>query len=74
MEEKEKIDMLKWIRSWEKAGSVMEQIKRDELEHVDVQHVIETLDDAFESALLQIPTRATSGLVEMQAWFSKARQ
>lgn len=73
MEEKEKADTLKWVRCWEKAGSAMEQTRRNDLDYVDVQHAIEALDDAFESALLHTPTRAISGLVEMQAWFSKAR-
>jgi hypothetical protein len=73
MKEKEKADMLKWIRCWENAGSAMEQIRRNDLDRVDVQRAIEALDDAFESALVQTPIRAISGLVEMQAWFSKAR-
>ena len=74
MKDKEKADMLKWIRCWKKAGSAMDQIRQNDLDQVDVHHAIEALDDAFESALLQVPCRAISGLVEMQAWFAKARQ
>lgn len=71
---KEKTDVLNWIRCWQKAGSAMEKIRRNDLDQVDVHRAIETLDDAFEFAILQIPSRTTSGLVEMQAWFAKARQ
>ncbi len=74
MKEREKADMLEWIRGWEKAGAVMEQTRRHELDHVDVQHAIESLDDAFESALLHSPVRPASGLIELQAWFARARQ
>jgi hypothetical protein len=73
MEEKEKADMLKWTRCWENAGTAMEELRRNDLDRVDVQRAIEALDDAFESALEQTPIRPISGLVEMQAWFSKAR-
>jgi hypothetical protein len=38
------------------------------------QYAIENLDDAFESALLRSPPKTNSGLVELQAWLSKARQ
>jgi len=39
-----------------------------------MEQVIRSFDDAFESALLHTPMRMTSGLVEQQAWFAKARK
>jgi len=74
MNQKRKSDVLKWIRCWEEAGAVMERIRQAELADVDVQHAIENLDDPFESALLRSPPKTDSGLVELQAWLSKARQ
>ena len=52
----------------------MERIRQAELADVDVQHAIENLDDAFESALLRSPPKTDSGLVELQAWLSKTHQ
>ena len=52
----------------------MERIRQAELADVAVQHAIENLDDAFESVLLRSPPKTNSGLVELQAWLSKARQ
>ncbi|MCP4111851.1 MAG: hypothetical protein GY749_41045 [Desulfobacteraceae bacterium] len=74
MTDNEKAEILKWIQNWKEAGAVMEQIRRDEMEHIDIQQIIENLDDAFESALINSPPRLTSGLVEQQAWFDKARR
>jgi hypothetical protein len=74
MNEKVKTDTLKWVHSWKQAGAVLEKLRQAELEHVDVQKTIAYLNDAFESALVHSPPKSTSGLVEMQAWFLKARR
>ncbi len=71
MNDKEKAVMVKRIRQWEESGKVMERLRREDLQNIDVQQVIESFDDAFESALLHTPARLTSGLVEQQAWFAK---
>jgi len=65
-------DMLDWIHHWAKAGEVLESSRRTRLLNVNVQQAIENLDDAFESALLNSPVKLTSGLVEMQSWFTRA--
>jgi len=59
------------IRQWKAAGIVMEQARRDMIDHASCRQAIEALNDAFESALLHTPPRLTSGLVEQQAWFSR---
>jgi len=74
MNDKEKADIVKRIRQWEESGKVMEKLRREDLRNIDIQQVIRSFDDAFESALLHTPVRLTSGLVEQQAWFAKARK
>ncbi len=74
MRDTEKIETLKWIKGWERAGAFMARAKREELDQVDIQRVIENLDDAFESALLHPPYPKPSGLVEQQAWFARMRK
>ncbi len=52
----------------------MEKLRHADLDDVNVQQAIKNLDDAFKSALIHSSPKSTSGLVEMQAWFSKMRQ
>ncbi|MBW2194076.1 MAG: hypothetical protein JRF37_00490 [Deltaproteobacteria bacterium] len=74
MNESERAAVLAWIHAWERAGAVMQRTRRDALDNVDVEHAIENLDDAFESALSRLPARSGSGLIEMQAFFARGRQ
>ena len=71
MNEQHKSDILNWIHHWKKAGEILERSRKTRLLNVNVQQAIENLDDAFESALLNFPTKFTSGLVEMQRWFTQ---
>lgn len=73
MRDSEKVEMMKWIKAWKRAGAFMVQDRREALDHVDIQQVIENLDDAFESAIFH-PYPKPSGLVEQQAWFSRIRK
>lgn len=74
MNDKEKAKILRRIRQWEASEKVMEKLRREYLQNIDIQQVIESLEDAFRSALIHTPPRLTSGLVEQQAWFAKARK
>jgi hypothetical protein len=71
MKDPKNIDWLNWIHHWKNAGEIMERSRRTRLLNVNVQQAIENLDDAFESALLNSPIKLTSGLVEMQSWFTR---
>jgi len=73
MDDKSRNDMNIWIKGWKETGALLDETRRARLMNVDIQQVIESLDDAFESSLLNTPVRSNSGLVEMQAWFAKAR-
>ena len=60
------------VRQWETTGRELERIRRDALRGMkynwaDVDTLLELGDHC------DIPPRTTSGLVEMQRWFMKAR-
>ena len=67
----DKKDSLKMVEQWKKSSSLLSRIRRDEMKQIDIARVIEGLDDAFEAAILNNSIRKTSGLIEMQHWFSK---
>lgn len=63
----------KWGRHWINIGSVLEQLKREDILYADTQKCIESLDDAFESALWLCPPLATSGFIEQQRLFRRMK-
>jgi len=63
-----------WVATWIKTGPELEKIRRDELRKMTYEQRIEAID-----CLLQIGStfgqpRTTSGLVEQQRLFQKARR
>jgi len=60
-----------WVQTWQKAGPVLEELRRREIRHADTARAILQLDDAFQSALRERPPGPTSGLVEQQRWFAR---
>ena len=64
-------DKQKLLAGWKNAAKRMDQLRRCELENVDVARAIEALDDAFESARQHMEPSITSGLVAQQALFMK---
>ena len=63
-----------WVRAWERAGQMLEQLRRAELHRLDAQRAIALLCGPAD---YRVPPRApkpTSGLVEQQYRFTKARQ
>ena len=64
----------KWVEIWKRAGPELERIRLEEVRGTDTTRAILILNDAFESARLTGSVRNTSGLVEQQALFMKARR
>lgn len=63
-----------WVAAWQRAGPLLERIRREELRAFKHEEQADLID-----ALLQIGCdvrceRPTSGLVEQQRIFSKARK
>ena len=67
-------DVRQWLAGWKAAAARMAELRRQDLQRVDISQVIEGLDDAFESALAHSTPSSTSGLVSLQALFMKGRR
>ena len=63
-----------WVRAWREAGERMERLRREELRQLDGQRVIALLCGPADYRSPPREARPTSGLVEQQAWFQKARR
>ena len=66
--------MRRWVETWKQAGPDLEAILRKEIEKIDVQKELAALEGAFNHAVRNVRPEPTSGLVEMQDWFSKLRR
>jgi hypothetical protein len=65
------IELRRWVQTWREAGKALARIKRDELEQIVTATAVSQLADAFDAALKNAPSRATSGLVEQQRLFRR---
>jgi hypothetical protein len=73
MDELEEQRIRQWLRNWEEAAPVLEQLREEAIRNADTAAAIEQLSDAFESARLHWPPPTTSGLVEQQRLFARLR-
>ncbi len=64
-------DLREMVRAWRDAASRLESLRHQRLRHVDTEQGIESLDDAFESALSRGIVSVSSGLVAQQAVFMR---
>jgi hypothetical protein len=74
MTDQEKSLAQKWAAAWKQAGPLLEQIRREEIRATDTVAAMELLDGMFTHAVETLPARKTSGLIEQQAIFSRARR
>jgi hypothetical protein len=74
MDELEKERVRQWIRNWEAAAPVLEELRAEQIRNSDTATAIEQLSDAFESARLHWTPPVTSGLVEQQRLFARLRR
>lgn len=60
---------------WKETGELLDAERRERVRQTETISSSELLDDAFESELWLRPVpRETSGMVEMEAIFARARQ
>ncbi|MBU4272342.1 MAG: hypothetical protein KKA28_10830 [Planctomycetes bacterium] len=72
MNDPEETDRIRqWIGCWKRAGTRMEELRREELRHADTQQSLLSLAGAFESCRRLYQPLPTSGLIEQQLWFKK---
>lgn len=63
-----------YVRGWAEAGAFLERERRERVREIDTAQALERLDGLFDSALWLHRPADTSGLVEQQAIFAKARR
>jgi len=63
-----------WAENWKTLGPILEQIRHQELREFDYEKNSRNVLGLLEMAHLHRRPRTTSGLVEMQRLFMKARQ
>ena len=73
MDELEEQRVRQWIRNWEAAEPVLEELRAEAIRNSDTAAAIEQLSDAFESARRHWTPSTTSGLVEQQRLFARLR-
>ena len=62
----------RWVRAWEEAGPVMEQLRRNELRRLDACRGIALLCGPADYTRPPRAPKPPSGMVEQQRWFMKA--
>ena len=66
------IELRAFVDAWQIASARLEDLRRRDLDDVNVADHIEALNGAFEAALAR-PARTSSGLVEQQAIFARMK-
>jgi hypothetical protein len=64
----------RWMDAWREAGKELESIRRAELRALDPLQAVAALSGTVDFFSEPFRARPTSGLVEQQRWFSKARR
>jgi hypothetical protein len=63
----------RWVETWVKAGPKLEAIRRRELGEMTDPERMRVADELLQIGFRFARPRPTSGLVEQQRWFRKAR-
>jgi hypothetical protein len=63
-----------YVENWKTLGPILERKRREALRRVDTKIALSHLEDAFASAQFLARPAKSSGLVEQQAIFAKARR
>lgn len=66
-------DATRWMKAWRSAAEALERVRREELRSLDGRKAIALLTGPADYRTVPRKARASSGLVEQQRWFSKAR-
>ena len=62
-----------WVETWKVAGPMLEAVRKQEVRDMDTREALTALESAFNYSARNLPPRESSGLVEMQKYFSKLR-
>jgi hypothetical protein len=62
-----------WVETWRTAGPILDRIRAREMYAISTPRAVEALAGFSTYARLHCPPKPTSGLVEQQRWFQRAR-
>ena len=74
MTEQEKALTRAWVKNWQEVGPILEEIRAEEIRATDTVKAMEILDGMFTHAVESVPIRESSGLIEQQAVFARAKR
>ncbi len=74
MTNEEREHMREWVRQWQRAAPVLEKLRIESIQRADTVWAVEALGGLLEGAVRDCPPPPSSGLVEQQAVFAKARR
>ena len=74
MLEADREKMMAWVEHWRRVGPILARIRREELRAFRYEDNIELVDSLLQLGYELRSERSTSGLVEQQRLFMKARQ
>lgn len=74
MTAEEKARAQKCVDAWRRAGPELERMRRKDIRQADTARSIPAFDGLFEGAIRDFPAKPTSGLVEQQRWFGRAKR
>jgi len=69
-----KQQLKKWVETWKRAGPELERFRRQELRAFNYEENMHLVDGLLAMAARFARPRPTSGLVEQQRLFAKARR
>ena len=68
------MDAKQWVENWKRVGPILEQIEAEELRAPDYEKGIRNFSPLLDWCCKHAEPRMSSGLVEQQRWFMKARE
>jgi hypothetical protein len=74
MTEQEKAQVRAWFKNWKELGPVLEEMRAELIRGTDTVEAMEILDGMFTHAVETVPPRPSSGLIEQQAIFARAKR
>ena len=64
----------RWVAAWKRAGPALERVRRQELRHLNTFAAIALLCGPADYTVAPRAPKPTSGLIEQQRVFSRARR
>lgn len=66
--------LLAWVQNWRELTPILEELRRKEIREPSTTTSIAAFDSSFRKAIRDCPPGPTSGLIEQQAIFRRARR